>query len=109
MLIRLWILWGGAEGPTKGYHLELERPYDRTPVAGERIDLPPTTLGLRHETIESVEWDPKCANLLFHVWREESGGSTAEIAELGFHSGSERVADCEYCKEYITRHGASSL
>lgn len=98
MRLRLWINWYGlhADGP-KGYHMELDRPYDRTPVRGEVIDLPETPEGLAHVEVQGVAWDATTPNLLLGARRESEGASLSSIEGAGFHSADRALGDCEYC------------
>jgi hypothetical protein len=101
MRLRLWANWEPATPNSRpyGYHSEVERPYDRVPIAGETLDLPVTRLGLAHAVIERVSWDEEMANLLLGSWDEAEGAQLTSLTEVGFHMTGAPHTSCRYCQK----------
>lgn len=98
MRLRLWANWDPKDARRIfGFHLEVERPYARVPIAGESIDLAETRFGLAHPVVEHVTWDEEMPNLVLGTWEEAEGAQLEQLTEAGFHVTDARATGCSYC------------
>ncbi len=97
MILRLWINWIPAEGQIWGYHLEVDRPYERVPAVGETIDLPTTQFGTSHPSIEGINWDEELPNLRLGEWEESEGDNLDKVKAAGFHLSDAQRPGCRQC------------
>jgi hypothetical protein len=109
MRLSLWWYWTSRDSTTTAYHLEIDRRYDRTPVAGEVIDLPTTRFGTAHMTIEHVAWKEDGPSILLGTFKVADGDLVETFLAAGFHTSSNPQDGCHECERRSREKDAHAL